>query len=182
MNGYKTKWDIFIIVLALYNCIVLPLELAILPPFMEDNYTFEVVNRVIDVIYFIDIILSFRTTYVNPMTGDEVYDAKKISLRYIYGTFWPDIISTVPFDAMLMGLDKNFLGTKINAKRFALLSCLKLIKILRLARIIEFLKSSDEFKLQLKLTKLFFMLLLYIHLTGCAWIFVTVITSDVSVA
>ena len=37
MSSNKTNWDIFVIVLAVYNCLALPLELAVLPPFMDDN-------------------------------------------------------------------------------------------------------------------------------------------------
>ena len=83
MSSNKTNWDIFVIVLAVYNCLALPLELAVLPPFMDDNKYLNITNHFIDLLYLIDIIISFRTTYVNPMTGDEIFDAKKISINYL---------------------------------------------------------------------------------------------------
>ena len=98
MDTTKTKWDLFIILLAIYTSVCLPLELAVLPPFLDNNIYFEVCNHVITFLYIIDIVISFRTSYVNPMMGDEVFDTKKISINYIQGRFWPDIISTIPFD------------------------------------------------------------------------------------
>jgi len=53
------------------------------------------------------------------------------------------------------------------------------VKILRLSRIINYLKSSDDVKMKLKLGKTFFFLLLYVHLTGCAWIFICGISNGV---
>jgi len=44
---------------------------------------------------------------------------------------------------------------------------LKLFRILRLSRIISYMNSTDDVKLSLRLFKLCFFLLLYIHCTAC---------------
>ena len=49
---------------------------------------------------------------------------------------------------------------------------LKLMRVLRLGRIITYMNSTDDVKLSLRLLKLCFFLLLYIHVTGCAWFYV----------
>ena len=145
MNPIKIKWDLIIILLAVYNCISLPIELAMVPPFMQDNKVFDRANNLIDLFFLIDIIIQFRTTFVNPMTGDENHHLKSIAKNYLTGKFSIDVISTVPFDLlskyMIKGLDEK------HSKNFVLFSCMKLIRILRLTRIIDYMKSSDDLKL-----------------------------------
>ena len=52
---------------------------------------------------------------------------------------------------------------------FKLFGALKLVRVLRLSRIIGHNKSSAEFKAFLKLNKLVFFLLIYLHVFGCLW-------------
>ena len=110
------------------------------------------------------------------MTGDENFNTGDIALNYLAGRFLVDLLSTIPFDTIL----RMFLSsmTEDNSRNFIILSCLKLIRILRLTRIIDFMKTSDELKLYLKFFKLIFFLVLYIHLSGCAWFFVCTIEND----
>ena len=100
MNAYKIKWDLFIIILSVYNSVFLPLELSIKPPFMNENWKLEFVNHSIDFMFMIDILISFRTTQVNSMTGDEIRNPSKIALNYLKGRFIIDILSTIPFDTI----------------------------------------------------------------------------------
>ena len=145
MNPIKIKWDLLIICFAVYNSISLPLELALVPPFLAGNQHIDILNQVIDFIFFIDIVLSFRTSIVNPMSGEEITDTKIIYMSYLTGRFWIDLISTIPFDLIVQQFENDLI--KQNSRKFVLLSCMKLIRILRLSRIIDYLKSSDEFKL-----------------------------------
>ena len=41
---------------------------------MFDSQENAVFNYIIDIMFFIDIILNFRTTIYNPLTGDEISD------------------------------------------------------------------------------------------------------------
>lgn len=45
-----------------------------------------------------DILLTFRTTYYDPVSGDEIFDTRMIAKRYLMGRFIIDFLSTVPFD------------------------------------------------------------------------------------
>jgi len=56
-------------------------------------------DSLIDLIFMLDIILYFRTTYIDQISGEEVVDTKLIGMRYIKSSqFFFDVISTVPFD------------------------------------------------------------------------------------
>lgn len=46
---------------------------------------------------------------------------------------------------------------------------MKIIRILRLSRLITYLNSAEDIKLSLRLMQTIFLILLYIHITGCLW-------------
>ena len=69
----KTNWELFVIVLALYNSFSIPFELSFTPEIMEGPMFF-LLNAIIDIMFGIDIFVSFRTTFYHPVTGDEVKD------------------------------------------------------------------------------------------------------------
>jgi len=121
-------------------------------------------DNVIDLCFAIDIIISFRTTYVNEFTGDEETNGGVIFKNYLFGRFTIDLLATLPFDKIIK-------SEKLNIKMIA---CLKLIRILRLGRLIKYLNSSEDLKQQILIFKLIFLLLLYLHFTGCMFYFVCV--------
>jgi hypothetical protein len=49
---------------------------------------------------------------------------------------------------------------------------LKLIRVLRLNRIIMYLNLRQDIKASIKLLKLIFFLLMYVHFMGCVWFFI----------
>jgi hypothetical protein len=75
-------------------------------------------------------IVAFRTTFYDVETGDEVYSPKRSAIEYLKGQFVLDLFSTVPFDTIA------FVFTGKRTKQLTLLSCLKIIRVTRLGRII----------------------------------------------
>lgn len=124
-------------------------------------------NNCIDFCFFIDIVLTFNTSFIHPMTGDEILTHKAIAYNYISGQFLIDLVSTIPLEEFITIFNPNI--DKKNAETFVLFSCLKLIRILRLSRLINLSNSSFDFKLQLRLAKMIFYIMLYLHLTACLW-------------
>ena len=74
------KWDLLIILLALYNSIFVPIELAVKPKFLKDNQFMDVMSLFIDFVFFMDIVIHFKTSFINHATGDEVLNSKKIAV------------------------------------------------------------------------------------------------------
>ena len=93
--------------------------------------TFVVLNSLIDLIFLIDIIVNFRTTFHDIETGDEVFDAKRTGKVYLRGRFTIDLLSTLPFDNIAL------IFTESSSPVLQLFSLLKLVRISRLGRIIE---------------------------------------------
>ena len=57
-------------------------------------------NFIIDFLFFVDIVIAFRTAYINDK-GDEVTDNLKIAWNYVLSTFIIDLTATIPFDSIV---------------------------------------------------------------------------------
>lgn len=79
-----------------------------------------------------------------------------------------DILATVPFDSIFNGI----LDAKVSGK-LSLLSLLKLFRVLRITKVITYMNASENVKHSLKIFKLIFFLVIYIHCQACAWYFYT---------
>lgn len=57
-----------------------------------------------NLIFLADIIIRFRTTYIHPVTGEEVIDSNMIANKYVKGrNFTIDVLSTVPLNDFFSG-------------------------------------------------------------------------------
>lgn len=67
----RLRWDLFIILLAVYNSFEIPFAVAF-PGTLLDTFGMKLAGNVIDLLFFIDILVNFRTSIFNPKTGEEV--------------------------------------------------------------------------------------------------------------
>ena len=91
--------------LATFNCFTIPYNVAY---DTQQSTVLNVVNAIIDFLFFIDILINFRTTYIDIKSGEEVtkvlsYSSSqmqplKIAKKYLRGRFWVDVLATIPFD------------------------------------------------------------------------------------
>lgn len=159
-SRFRTIWDIVIILLSLWNCFTLPVDIAFQPASF-DSAQIVIFNNFIDVLFAIDIIINFRTSIINDIQSEEITDAKRIAINYIKTRFFLDILASIPFDSLIsIGETSRRGGISDN---FALLSMLKIFRILRFTRIISYLNATENVKLSLKLFKLSFYLIIYLH-------------------
>lgn len=161
-DNKKTNWELFVIMLALYNSFSIPFDLAFNPAVLQTGMMVAF-DYLTDMLFIIDIFLQFRTSFYHPLTGDEIKDLKVIKQNYFRGRFTIDLLSSVPFDSLI------HLVIGIDNKALRLLSLLKLFRVTRLSRIIARLNVSQDTKNTLKLSQLIFFIILYIHCSGCAW-------------
>ena len=159
-SKFKLRWDVVIMILAVFNCFAIPVDVAFEPGFFETTI-FLVLNSIIDFIFFLDLIVNFRTTFIHQKTGNEIIEPKAIALIYLKGRFWIDLLATIPFDTFA----ELIIGSE-NGSVLSIFSLLKLVRVLRLNRIISIMKVTNEVKLSLKLGKLIFFLTMYLHCLG----------------
>lgn len=143
----RVYWDAFIIIFAIINGIVLPLQMAFEKTFViEDEFlkesgsSFSIVDSltifgvITTVVFGIDIVVAFFSSFINVSTGDEIHELKRIAWNYVFaeGNFWIDFISTVPWDDMAnaANADENTI------KFFKILGILKIIRVLRIGKVI----------------------------------------------
>mmetsp|Transcript_8148 Transcript_8148/g.16048 ORF Transcript_8148/g.16048 Transcript_8148/m.16048 type:complete len:936 (-) Transcript_8148:1060-3867(-) len=156
---FRIRWDLFTMLLALYNCVTVPLAFSFNT---AENETVLAINTLFDCIFMVDVVLNFFTTFIDS-NGDEVVDQRTIALNYLKLMFWVDFLSSVPID--------NFADSMFNqsdvSKVLMMSDLVKLIRILRLTRIIRFLRARDQTKYVIKLMTLLMYLFIWIHLASC---------------
>ena len=81
-NPFRLRWDLFVMLLAIYNCISIPFDAAFDP---SANFWYDLFETTVDICFAVDILINFRTTYVNPNTGLEVMSSIKIAWNYLKG-------------------------------------------------------------------------------------------------
>ena len=84
----------------IYTLLVVPYTIAFVEvgdPFEEED---RIIGIIIDIIFFIDIILNFLTAYFDN-EDNLIVDKKKIVINYLTGWFLLDLLSTLPFDQIL---------------------------------------------------------------------------------
>jgi hypothetical protein len=80
-SNNKLRWDLLIIIFAIYNSIVTPLEIAFEPPFSKSVW-FRVLDLLLNAFYIADIGVNFRTTYIDE-GGEEIVAPCKIAVNYV---------------------------------------------------------------------------------------------------
>lgn len=89
--------------------------------------TVSAIDACVDLCFLVDIIITFRTTFLDKNQSFEVKDPHIIGLRYLKGSFTLDLISSVPFTSFITSEDGGI--------ETSLLEALGLLKLLRLQRL-----------------------------------------------
>uniref|UniRef100_A0A915CZU6 Cyclic nucleotide-binding domain-containing protein n=1 Tax=Ditylenchus dipsaci TaxID=166011 RepID=A0A915CZU6_9BILA len=165
-SPFKAVWDWIILLLVIYTAIFTPYVAAFLLRETQ-NHTrrahftepLEVVDLIVDIMFIVDIIINFRTTYVNE--NDEVVsDPGKIAVHYFKGWFIIDLIAAVPFDLLLVNTDSDETTT--------LIGLLKTARLLRLVRVARKLDRYSEYGAAVLLL-LMATFALIAHWLACIW-------------
>ena len=96
-SKFKQIWDFLIVTLAIFNSIIVPIDISFHPEF---SIAIKVMNQATDFFFLLDIILQFFTSFTNNR-GKEVWDSQEIAYNYMYSfLFFTDVLSmlgTYPF-------------------------------------------------------------------------------------
>ncbi|KAG7459768.1 hypothetical protein MATL_G00214240 [Megalops atlanticus] len=169
-SPFKAVWDWIILLLVIYTAVFTPYSAAFLLNEQEDQrrrtcgYTcnpLNVVDLVVDVMFIVDILINFRTTYVNH--NDEVVSHPgRIAQHYFKGWFLIDIVAAIPFDLLI------FRSGSDEPQTTTLIGLLKTARLLRLVRVARKLDRYSEYGAAV-LFLLMCTFALIAHWLACIW-------------
>mmetsp|Transcript_277 Transcript_277/g.1191 ORF Transcript_277/g.1191 Transcript_277/m.1191 type:complete len:825 (+) Transcript_277:171-2645(+) len=169
---YVLYWDVFMMMLLFAIIFLLPYEAAFVTSYTDlstsemsnTQFTFLVVNRVLDAFFIMDFFLQFVLGYVDEQSGKVVTSLTQIRNRYLRSYFVIDVVSLFPFDQVVQSSSTPLL------RAIKFLRMLKLLRALKANRIISRLLSHvDVSHAMIKIMKDIVILLILIHFLVCAW-------------
>nr|XP_058903242.1 potassium voltage-gated channel subfamily H member 6 isoform X2 [Kogia breviceps] len=167
-SPFKAAWDWLILLLVIYTAIFTPYSAAFLlgdqdePQRADCGYScspLTTVDLIVDIMFVVDIVINFRTTYVN--ANDEVVShPRRIAVHYFKGWFLIDMVAAIPFDLLIFHTGSDETTT--------LIGLLKTARLLRLVRVARKLDRYSEYGAAV-LFLLMCTFALIAHWLACIW-------------
>ncbi|KAK7939919.1 hypothetical protein WMY93_003245 [Mugilogobius chulae] len=159
----KALWDWLILLATFYVAVTVPYDVC----FVNHDPNSELHSQVshgtmasdiaVEVLFILDIILNFRTTYVS-QSGQVVYNPRSIYIHYCTTWFFIDLIAALPFDLLYA----------FNITVTSLVHLLKTVRLLRLLRLLQKLDRYSQYS-AVVLTLLMSAFALLAHWMACVW-------------
>ncbi|UJR28850.1 hypothetical protein I4U23_010074 [Adineta vaga] len=162
---FKTVWDWVILLLTFYTSLLVPYHAAFRSKSLDD-VPLLVVDSIVDVIFFIDIILNFHTTYVHTKSGEVISDPKRIRKTYLKSWFVIDLLACLPYDVFNAFQEAEEID--IFQRYGSIFSALKVLRLLRLGRVFRKLDNYLEYGAAVLLL-LICVFVLVAHWFACVW-------------
>ena len=130
---YVLYWDMFMMMLLFAIIFLLPYEAAFVKSYTDlstsemsnTQFTFLVVNRILDAFFIMDFFLQFVLGYVDEQSGKVVTSLTQIRNRYLRSYFVIDVVSLFPFDQV------------VQSSSTPLLRAIKFLRMLKLLRALK---------------------------------------------
>ncbi|XP_039999641.1 potassium voltage-gated channel subfamily H member 6-like [Xiphias gladius] len=175
-SPFKAVWDWVILLLVIYTAIFTPYSATFLLSDQEEaamqtcGYScspLNVVDLIVDIMFIVDIIINFRTTYVN--SNDEVVSqSSRIAVHYFKGWFLIDMVAAIPFDLLIYRSGEAVVRGGAEGETTTLIGLLKTARLLRLVRVARKLDRYSEYGAAV-LFLLMCTFALIAHWLACIW-------------
>ncbi|KAL3663933.1 hypothetical protein V7S43_010822 [Phytophthora oleae] len=119
-STFRHWWDFVITVSIAYVIVLTPIKVGFGVQSTGLNYALD---AVVDIIYLIEMVLNFFTSYEDDATGEEIKDLDKIRRNYLQSWFLVDAVSSFP---------SSLVGTTNG-----LLTLSKILKVARVAKVAD---------------------------------------------
>ncbi|CAM9557361.1 unnamed protein product, partial [Phaeothamnion confervicola] len=177
MEPFKIKWDLFVGSLILLSCISVPFTISF---DVRESVGLTAVESCVDLLFFVDIIFSFRTAFEDD-DGIIIGNAHAIGSRYLRSWFPIDFVTTVPFDKLFALVVASNSGVLRSAKLLRVMRLLRLARLLKLASKVK--PSEDDVDNSwnpsaVALFKMFGGICFIAHLLGCGWHWMAALRGD----
>ena len=188
---WTAYWDFVMLIALGFTALITPVEIA----FLEEGLYITplwVVNRLVDVCFFIDMVITFNMGYQERSERGHhwVYNRWAITKHYLKGWFMIDFFSVLPFFLITLNYDDLFGanrggeatgGPQGVTRATVLFRVVKLLRMLKLTRVFKATRVIERHLLdialhrwewtfaQLKIVKLLVLLVMYSHAQACTW-------------
>ena len=103
------RWQLFQVFVLTFTAIIVPMRAGFDQIDEESPVFWFVFDLFSDIYFYIDIVINFRTAYIDPSNLKLVYDWKLVAKNYAKGWFLVDLSSTLPVSYILYILDPQSL-------------------------------------------------------------------------
>ena len=175
MSKYLAYWDTVTMLAIVFTALVTPYEIAFLPMATSATEPLFIINRFLDVIFIVDMLITFRMMYTAADGEDAtmwIADPMRIAVHYLKGWFLLDFVSIAISGLDIVGVMEQ--GSSLSGLRvLRILRAARLIKLVRLLRASRILKRWEtriavDYS-SLEMMKCLLSLLLSSHWFGCVW-------------
>ncbi|XP_030203586.1 potassium voltage-gated channel subfamily H member 8 [Gadus morhua] len=155
-STFKAGWDWLILLATFYVAVTVPYNVCFIGDVDQTRST-TVTDISVEILFIIDIVCSFRTTYVSK-SGQVIFEARLICIHYMTTWFIIDLVAALPFDLLY-------------AFNVSVVSVVHLLKTVRLLRLLRLLQKMDRYSQNstVVLTLLMSMFALVAHWMACIW-------------
>ena len=180
----KMQWDLVMALCIFYSVCMIPYRISFEVNPSEGEL---ILDYVIDIGFFFDMVLTFRTAYYD--NTEKAYNTipKSIRQNYLKTWFAIDFLSTAPIDTIIhsiltSGSNIQTADVKAQLRTLKLIRGLRLIRLLKLARLFKlgkFMKNVEDYisisPAALKMFKLLVNVTFIAHIFACVWMYVSTI-------
>ncbi|TDH04185.1 hypothetical protein EPR50_G00150440 [Perca flavescens] len=98
-STFKAGWDWLILLATFYVAVTVPYNVCFIGDDDDLTRTTTVSDIAVEILFIIDIVFNFRTTYVSK-SGQVIFDARQICIHYLTTWFIIDLVAALPFDLL----------------------------------------------------------------------------------
>jgi len=191
-SDFKKKWDIAQAFILFYLAILVPIRVGFSIQAFGAGY---VLDLFVDIYFWLDIIVNFRSGFEDQQEGTMVYDLGKIRQNYLSTWFTLDVVASLPIDLAIRLGQGNFVcsladtcvkkvveiepeGAENKGQLFRLFKLFRLVRLVKMLRLIRLQRLLERYQDELfdimpaiKMCKLVFILVLLGHIFGCFFYF-----------
>ena len=91
-------WDWLILLIVAYIAITVPFNVAF--KIHDRYYAMFTIDIFFEVVFVVDILINFRTTYIDVESGRLISQPSKVAIHYLKGWFFVDLLAALPFELL----------------------------------------------------------------------------------
>eukprot|EP00191_Tetraselmis_sp_GSL018_P005589 CAMPEP_0177605304 /NCGR_PEP_ID=MMETSP0419_2-20121207/16627_1 /TAXON_ID=582737 /ORGANISM="Tetraselmis sp., Strain GSL018" /LENGTH=989 /DNA_ID=CAMNT_0019099439 /DNA_START=131 /DNA_END=3101 /DNA_ORIENTATION=+ len=176
-SKFRTRWDLFVLLLLLYICVTAPVIVSFgIEVSADDNHGLWVFETLVNSLFILDILLNFNTGFTT--RDDElVMSRRRIARNYLTGWFIVDLLAVLPYEYMTQETEADAMplakGLRL-AKVTKILRVLRVIKLLRILKVPALLRQIERStgRGTVRILTVLGGAMLILHLVACAFFYV----------